>query len=51
MNDFGTQKKVLLACFGMIVFLRELDPETTLSALASLKEPLLTNVTKIIESY
>lgn len=44
MNEFYNQKKILLPCLGMILYLRELDPETTISTLVNIKEPMFTNV-------
>jgi len=51
MSEFNSQKRILPACYSLINYMRDLDAEITIGALASLKAFMLSTVLSICSEY
>ncbi len=51
MSEFVGQKRILPACYSLINYMRDIDAESTIGALASLKAFMLSTVLSICNEY
>mmetsp|Transcript_6305 Transcript_6305/g.5712 ORF Transcript_6305/g.5712 Transcript_6305/m.5712 type:complete len:299 (-) Transcript_6305:1806-2702(-) len=51
MNDFGANKSIIMPCLGMILYLRDLNHQTTLTAITTLNHEYLQHLRIIASEY